>query len=122
MAVVNSIVLTESINNNINSFKLTEVVVGWLSLAYVIPEVLADSTLHLSMRTDAAPGAPVRVRIVSAAGESITLFDGTVTSEWLDLIEPVGEFTGQTVVVRLETAVAPGGTVYWGNPRLVIRE
>ncbi len=99
-----------------------EVVAGWLSLAYVIPEVPADSTLHLSMRTDAASGAPVRVRLDPVPGEPITLFDERATSEWLEFTEPMDKFTGQTVVVRLETAVSPGGTVYWGNPRFVMGE
>jgi uncharacterized protein (DUF2126 family) len=99
-----------------------EVVLGWLSLTYMIPEVPVDSTLHLSIRTDAAPGAPVRVRLVLTSGETITFFDERVTSEWLDLAEPMGEFAGERVIVRLETAVAPGGTVYWGNPRFVIGE
>jgi hypothetical protein len=97
-----------------------EVVAGWLSLAYVIPEVPANSTLHLSMRTDAASGALVRVRLDPVPGDTITLFNERATSEWLEFTEPMGDFVGQMVVVRLETAVPPGGTVYWGNPRFVV--
>ena len=93
---------------------------GWLSLVYEIPTVPVNSYLRLSMRTDVVPGTPVRVRLDLASGESVTIFEGTTTGEWLELTKPMAEYAGQTVRVRLETAVAPGGTVYWGNPRFVV--
>jgi hypothetical protein len=98
----------------------TEEIDGWLSLAYVVTAVPENSSLQLGVRTDVEGGGPVRVRLETAVGETITLFEGEATGEWLDLAEPMGEYAGQSVVIRLDTAVAPGGAVYWGNPRFAV--
>jgi hypothetical protein len=98
----------------------TSLVDGWLSLAYKIPATPAASDLRLSIRTDVVPGAPVRVRLDLDSDESVTIFEGKATNDWLELTAPMREYAGQTMEVRLETAVPPGGTVYWGNPRFVV--
>ncbi len=99
-----------------------EVVDGWLSLTYVVPEVPVDSRLRLAVRTNAASGTPARVRLDPVPGDAFTIFDGTATNDWLEISERMAEFAGETVVVRLETAVPPGGTVYWANPRFVTNQ
>jgi hypothetical protein len=98
----------------------TEEVDGWLSLAYVVTAVPEHSVLQLGVSTDAEGGGPVRVRLETVGGEAITLFEGVAADEWLDLAEPMDEYAGESVVVRLETAVPPGSTVFWANPRFVV--
>jgi hypothetical protein len=100
----------------------TEVVEGWLTLTYLIPSVPAHSALHLSIRTDADSGAFARVRLDSVLSASYTVFDEKVNNDWVEVEASMNDFPGRMMLVRLETAVAPGGTVYWGNPRLVIEE
>ncbi|PID85049.1 MAG: hypothetical protein CSB13_10070 [Chloroflexi bacterium] len=102
------------------SLEPVEVVEGWLSLTYVMPTVPENGRLRLSIFSNVVSGAPARVCLDPLPGDTITIFEGTVTNNWLEISEPMEEFTGKRIVVRLETAVPPGGTVYWGNPRFAV--
>ena len=95
---------------------------GWLSLMYVLSEVPAGGDLRLAFRSNAAGETPYRVRLIRPNAEPVILAEGVFTPEqvWADVVAPLAAYGGQSVVVRLETAVSPPSTAYWANPRLTI--
>ncbi len=97
---------------------------GWLSLMYIVPQVPAGSDLRLAFRSDAPGATPFRVRLMRPNAEPVTLAEGTFTPEqvWAEVAVPLTEFGGQSVVLRLETAVSPPHIAYWANPRMTLDE
>ena len=95
---------------------------GWLSLLYVVPQVLAGSDLRLAFHTDADGETPFRVRLVRPDEPPITLAEGVFTPEqgWAEVVAPLTEFGGESVEIGLETAVSPPHTAYWANPRMTV--
>ncbi|MBK8984866.1 MAG: hypothetical protein IPM39_02105 [Chloroflexi bacterium] len=95
---------------------------GWLSVMYVVPQVPAGSDLRLAFRSDAPGATPFRVRLIRANAEVVTLAEGLFSPEqgWAEVMASLAGYGGESVVVRLETAVSSPHTAYWANPRLAI--
>ncbi|MCB8983110.1 MAG: hypothetical protein H6659_04755 [Ardenticatenaceae bacterium] len=95
---------------------------GWLSLMYIVPEIPAGSDLRLAFRSNVEGETPFRVRLSRLDGQAVTLAEGVFTpeQEWAEVTVPLAAYGGESVIVRLETAVSPPHTAYWANPRLTV--
>ncbi|RMG90291.1 MAG: hypothetical protein D6706_19875 [Chloroflexi bacterium] len=96
---------------------------SWLSLGYTV-NIPEGAALATAIRVKGESGsADFRIRLMRTDGTMETVFmaEGVKAGEWQEVVLPMAAYWGQSVVVRLETAVSqPGIKTYWANPRLII--